>query len=186
MDNFSFGPRDNSIMQLAYTVTDIEQEMRRYSELLHVGPWFLIGPFVPPKGRYRGTPTKAHFSLALAYSGELQVELIQQHDEEPSVFRETLKARGAHGFHHWGIGARDFEKTVAHYRSRGYAEAFSDTAPMGFRVVYFDTSRDLPGMLEVIEMNAAAEQGFHTMYQAAQEWDGETHIVHRIDTKQPA
>src|ERR1700733_8591276 len=186
MDNFSFGPRDNSIIQLGYSVADIEKEMRRYSELLHVGPWFLIGPFVPPKGRYRGTPTKAHFSLALAYSGEMQVELIQQHDEEPSVFRETLKARGAHGFHHWGIGVRDFEKAEAHYRSLGYAEAFSDTAPMGFRVVYFDTSRDLPGMLEVIEMNAAAEQGFHTMYRAAHEWDGKTHTVHRIETKKPA
>ena len=107
------------------------------------------------------------------------IELIQQHDDEPSVFGETLKARGAHGFHHWAIGARDFEKSVAHYRSLGYAEAFSDTAPMGFRVVYFDTTRDLPGMLEVIEMNAAAEQGFHAMYQAAQDWDGKTHIVTR-------
>jgi hypothetical protein len=29
MDKFSFGSRDSSIMQLAYTVTDIEKEMRR-------------------------------------------------------------------------------------------------------------------------------------------------------------
>ena len=127
---------------------------------------------MPPKGLYRGVVTKMRVSLALAFTGETNIELIQQHDEEPSVFRETLKARGAHGFHHWAVGARDFEKSVAHYRSLGYAEAFSDTAPMGFRVVYFDTTRDLPGMLEVIEMNAAAEQGFHAMYQAAQEWDG--------------
>jgi hypothetical protein len=114
------------------------------------------------------------------------VELIEQHDEEPSVFRETLKARGAHGFHHWAIGARDFEKTVAQYRSRGYQEAFSDRAPMGFRVVYFDTSHDLPGMLEIIEMNADAEEGFHKMYQTTQEWDGKAHIVHRLEQKQPA
>ena len=33
MDKFSFGSRDNSIMQLAYTVTDIEKEMLRYTEL---------------------------------------------------------------------------------------------------------------------------------------------------------
>ena len=47
-------------------------------------------------------------------------------------------------------------------------------------------SRDLPGMLEVSEMNAAAEEGFYKMYQAAREWDGKTHIVHRIESKQPA
>jgi Glyoxalase/Bleomycin resistance protein/Dioxygenase superfamily len=181
MDRFSFGPRDNDIIQIAYTVADIEEGMRHYTELLHIGPWFLVGPFVPPKGVYRGTTTKMKVSLALAFTGQLMVELIEQHDNEPSVFQETLKARGAHGFHHWAIGARDFEKTAAHYRSRGYEEAFSDTAPMGFRVIYFDTSRDLPDMLEVIEMNKAAEAGFQKMYQAAQEWNGKDHIVHRLD-----
>lgn len=181
MDNFRFGPRDNDIMQIAYTVADIEQGMRHYGELLHVGPWFLIGPFTPPKGRYRGAPTRMRVSLALAYSGGLQIELIQQHDQEPSVFQETLKARGAHGFHHWGVGARDFEATTAQFRGRGYEEAFSDTAPdpLGCRVIYFDTGRDLPGMLEVIEINAATEEAFHNIYKAAQEWNGKDHIVHR-------
>lgn len=186
MERFSFGPRDNDIIQIAYTVADIEDGMRHYGELLHIGPWFLVGPFVPPKGVYRGAPTPMRVSLALAFTGQLMIELIAQHDKEPSVFQETLKARGAHGFHHWAVGARDFDAAVAHYKSRGYQEAFSDTAPMGFRVVYFDTSRDLPGMLEVIEMNAAAEDGFHTMYRAAQDWDGSSHIVHRLDAAPPA
>jgi len=165
MDRFRFGPRNNGIIQIAYSVADIEEGMRHYGELLHIGPWFLIGPFAPPKGMYRGAPTKMQVSLALAYAGELMIELIQQHDKEPSVFQETLKARGAHGFHHWAIGSRDFEKAAADYRSRGYEEAFSDTAPapLGCRVIYFDTGRDLPGMLEVIEINAGAEEAFYNI-----------------------
>jgi Glyoxalase/Bleomycin resistance protein/Dioxygenase superfamily len=186
MDRFSFGPRDNGVIQFAYTVPDIQEGMRHYAELLHIGPWFLIGPFVPPKGIYRGATTKMKVSLAFAFSGRLMIELIEQHDDEPSVFRETLSARGAHGFHHWAVGARDFEKTAAQYQSRGYQEVFSDTAPMGYRIVYFDTSHDLPGMLEVIEINAAAEEGYREMHRAAQEWDGHTHIVHRLAPKQPA
>ena len=182
MDRFSFGARDNGVIQIAYTVADIQAAMRQYSELLRVGPWFLVGPFVPPKGIYRGATTTMRISLGLAFAGEIMIELIEQHDELPSVFRETLKLRGAHGFHHWAVGARDFEDSVAHYRARGCAEAFSDTAPMGFRVVYFDTTRDLPGMLEVIEMNDAAEQGFHQMYQAARKWDGKTHTVHQVES----
>jgi Glyoxalase/Bleomycin resistance protein/Dioxygenase superfamily len=181
MDNFRFGPGNDEIMQIAYSVADVEQGMRHYGELLHAGPWFLIGPFTPPKGRYRGAPTKARFSLALAYSGQVQIELIQQHDQEPSVFQETLKARGTHGFHHWGVGARDFEASAARFRARGYNEAFSDTAPdpLGCRVIYFDTGRDLPGMLEIIEINAATEEAFYNMYKAGQEWNGKDHIVHR-------
>jgi hypothetical protein len=52
MQKFSFGARDNGIIQFAYTVDDIQEGMRRYTDLLRIGPWFLIGPFVPAKGVY--------------------------------------------------------------------------------------------------------------------------------------
>jgi hypothetical protein len=43
MQTFSFGARDNSTIQFAYTVDDIHEGMRRYTDLLRIGPWFLIG-----------------------------------------------------------------------------------------------------------------------------------------------
>jgi hypothetical protein len=80
----------------------------------------------------------------------------------------------------WAVGARDFEKTAERYRV-GYQEAFTDTAPepLGCRVIYFDTGRDLPGMLEIIEINAATEEAFHNIQKAAREWNGTDHVVHR-------
>jgi hypothetical protein len=185
VETFSFGQREKSIIQVAYTVDDIEAGMRRYTELLHIGPWFIVGPFVPAKGVYRGQETKMRVSLAVAFTGPIMIELIAQHDDSPSVYQETLKARGAHGFHHWAIGARDFDATVTHYKSLGYEEVFSDISPRGVRIVYVDTSRDLPGMLEIIEMTADVEEQYRTMQQAAAEWDG-THTVHRIAPKKPA
>jgi glyoxalase/bleomycin resistance protein/dioxygenase superfamily protein len=184
MQTFSFGARDNSIIQFAYTVDDIQRAMRHYTDLLRVGPWFLIGPFVPAKGIYRGAVTTMRISLAVAFAGEAMVELIEQHDEAPSVYQETLKARGAHGFHQWAIGARDFEETVARFR-QGYSEAFSDISPRGVRVVYFDTTRHLPGMLEVIEMTADVEEQYRRMYQAARDWDGR-HAVIELQPKKIA
>jgi hypothetical protein len=177
MQTFSFGARDDSIIQFAYTVDNIQEGMRRYTDLLRIGPWFLIGPFVPAKGIYRGAVTTMRISLAVAFAGEAMVELIEQHDEAPSVYRETLEARGAHGFHHWAIGARDFEGTVAGYKQQGYPEAFSDISPRGVRVVYFDTSRDLPGMLEIIEMTADVEEQYRRMYQAAKDWNGQHAVI---------
>jgi hypothetical protein len=177
MQKYSFGARDNSIIQCAYTVDNIQDGMRRYTDLLRVGPWFLIGPFVPTKGIYRGAVTTMRISLAVAFAGETMVELIEQHDEAPSVYRETLEARGVHGFHHWAIGARDFEATVMRFKDQGYTEAFSDISPRGVRVLYFDTSRDLPGMLEVIEMTNDVEKQYHRMYQAAKDWDGRHTVI---------
>jgi hypothetical protein len=185
MQRFSFGARDNSIIQFAYTVDDIQSGMRRYTDLLGIGPWFLIGPFVPAKGIYRGAVTTMTISLAVAFAGEAMVELIEQHDGAPSVYQETLKARGAHGFHHWAIGARDFDAAVARFNGLGYAEAFSDISPRGVRVVYFDTTRDLPGMLEIIEMTTDVEEQYRAMHQAAKDWDGQ-HAVIKLQPKKIA
>jgi hypothetical protein len=185
MQRFSFGARDNSIIQFAYTVDDIQSGMRRYTDLLGIGPWFLIGPFVPAKGIYRGAVTTMTISLAVAFAGEAMVELIEQHDGAPSVYQETLKARGAHGFHHWAIGARDFDGVVARFNGLGYPEAFSDISPRGVRVVYFDTTRDLPGMLEIIEMTTDVEEQYRAMHQAAKDWDGQ-HAVIKLQPKKIA
>jgi hypothetical protein len=34
-------------------------------------------------------------------------------------------------------------------------------------------------MLEVIEINAATEEVYHQMYEAAREWNGKDHNAHR-------
>ena len=48
---------------------------------------------------YRGEPTEPVVSIAFANSGDLQVELIEQEDDAPSIYREFLDA-GREGFHH--------------------------------------------------------------------------------------
>ena len=159
--------------------------MRRYTDLLRIGPWFLIGPFVPAKGIYRGAVTTMRISLAVAFAGEAMVELIEQHDEAPSVYQETLKARGAHGFHHWAIGARDFDATVARFKAQGYPRGvFGYLAARRPRRLLRHNG-DLPGMLEIIEMTADVEEQYQRMYQAAKDWDGR-HAVHRLAPKNPA
>jgi hypothetical protein len=145
--------------------------MKAYIERMGVGPWFVVGPFHPAKPVYRGTVVVPLFTLAVAYSGTMMIELIQQHDDVPSVFREAIKARG-YGFHHWGVAVDNFDAALAGYLRQGYEVAFSDTAPMGMRVAYMDTLKDLPGMVELLEANAAFDGFFTPMYKASLGWDG--------------
>lgn len=160
-----------SIVQTAYIVEDIESEMKAYVDRLGVGPWYLADRFHPPKPLYRGKVVAPLFSLAVAYSGTTMIELIQQHDDQPSVFKEAVEARG-YGFRHWGVGVEDFDASVARYLKQGYEIAFSDTAPMGVRVAYMDTMKDLPGMVELIEADEAYEGFFTPDYKASLGWDG--------------
>jgi hypothetical protein len=95
------------------------------------------------------------------------IELIQQHDDSPSVFTE----RG-HGFHHWAIGTHDVDSEIRRFAGHGYPVAFEDRVPSGARIVYVDATAELPGMIEIIEMNEGQEAMYARFRQAAAAWDG--------------
>jgi glyoxalase/bleomycin resistance protein/dioxygenase superfamily protein len=166
-----FGQPLGAVVQFAYVVEDLERSIADFVDGLGVGPWFVRERFRPPAGRYRGEPTSPLFSLARAFAGHAMVELIEQHDDAPSVYHEHDGPR-RYGFHHWGVMTATFEQDVARYVSLGYAEAFTDTLPSGSRVVYMDATRDLPGMIELIEHTGAQERVYTEIYEAAIDWDG--------------
>ena len=169
--NLAFGQPAGALCQFAYVVPDVERAMSDFAERLRVGPWFMRGPFQPPDARYRGQPTAAVFSVARAFSGHAMVELIQQHDASPSVFHESGGQR-RYGFHHFATMTTSFDSDVERYAGLGYEEAFFDMLPSGSRVVYVDSTRDLPGMLELVEHSEAQEQVYANIQRASVGWDG--------------
>ena len=50
--------------------------------------------------RYRGEPSPLEVSIALANSGALQIELIQQRNDAPSMYRDFLSRESRGGLHH--------------------------------------------------------------------------------------
>jgi hypothetical protein len=172
MTLLAFGQPVGAIVQFAYVVEDIDQTMTDFVDQLGVGPWHLRARFQPPEGRYRGNPTSPTFSLARAFSGHAMIELIEQHDDSPSVYHESDGPRG-YGFHHWAILTKSFDEDIEHYRALGYEEAFSDRLPSGSRVVYVDSTQGLlPGMIELVEHTEAQERRYAEIYESAVEWDG--------------
>jgi hypothetical protein len=167
----AWGQPVGSLVQFAYVVEDIEREMQSWIARLSVGPWFVRGPFEPKDARHRGRPTKPLVTVARAFSGHAMVELIEQHDDGQSVFHEGGGPR-RYGFHHWATMSSSFDEDLARYAAMGYEEAFFDTLPTGSRVVYVDATRDLPGMLEIVEYTDAQERVYATIYAAARDWDG--------------
>jgi hypothetical protein len=167
-----FGQPVGSVIQSAYTAEDIQTSMKDFTARLGAGPWFVSDPFRPPEGLHRGTPTEFQITLAIAFSGHHMIELIQQHDEFPSVYRETVLVRG-YGFHHWAIASDDIDADIQRFKADGYVVAFSDRSPRGMRVAYMDKPGELPGMVELVEMTAAAEAAYTRCFEAARNWDGQ-------------
>jgi hypothetical protein len=166
-----FGQPIGALTQFAYVVEDIDRAMLEFAERLGIGPWFVLGPFRPPEGRYRGRPTSPLVSLARAFTGHAMVEVIAQHDDTPSIWHEGDGPR-RYGFHHWATVSTDFDRDVARYQDQGWEEAFYDRLPYGSRVVYLDTTDHLPGFLEIVEYTAEYERLATEAYLAAVNWDG--------------
>lgn len=166
-----FGRPLGAIIQFAYTVPDIGAALRLYVERFGVGPWYRRGPFTPARARYRGAPTQLTITLARAFHGDTMIEVIQQHDDSPSVFRERIDKVG-YGFHHWALATTDIERDIERFAADGYPVAFEDWVPSGARIVYVDATAELPGMIELIEMNDVQEQMYARFHYAAASWDG--------------
>src|SRR5580693_8153296 len=81
-----FGP----MRQVGIVVRDIEKAMRHWVQVCGVGPWFYTEQLPMDEFRYKGRIYDLKVSIALANSGDVQLELIQQRCDSPSLYRDFL------------------------------------------------------------------------------------------------
>ena len=74
------------IMQLAYLPADFDAAVTYWTETMGVGPFYLIENVRLGDMQYRGAPSEALFSIALAYWGDIQIELIRAENDAPSLY----------------------------------------------------------------------------------------------------
>jgi hypothetical protein len=171
MSLLGFGQPQTGVFQMAYVVEDIEASMRDWTEQLAVGPWFLVEHFTGERATYRGDASDADVALAMAFAGHMLVELIAPHDDKPSVWREGIERRG-YGFHHFGVGSLDYDADLARHLEEGHELAYQAWVPTGGRVGYVDTTAELPGYVELIELDAVTDATFTRFHAASLAWDG--------------
>ncbi len=87
------------LRQLGYVVRDIEAAMKYWIDVNGVGPFFYIERVPLASFTYRGQSSMPEMSIALAFSGFAQVELIQQRNDAPSMYKDYLDA-GQEGLQH--------------------------------------------------------------------------------------
>jgi hypothetical protein len=161
-----------AIRQNGYVVRDLHAAMHHWTTVLHVGPFFHLPHVAAEEFVYRGVPCAPDISIALAFSGELQIELIEQHDDAPSLYKDFLAA-GREGLQHVSAWTPDYEGALARLRAAGQRVAQHGMLLGGLRFAYFDTELH-PGT--VFEISNATAEPFNTMLEAMREaartWDG--------------
>ncbi len=156
------------IRQNGYVVRDIEAALRHWVEVLGVGPFFYFERLLPRDFLYRGRPSPVELSIALANSGGLQVELIQQRNDAPSMYADFLRA-GKEGLHHLAYWTETFDADLA--RLKSYEIGQSGGVEDG-RFVYFRAEAHPGTVIELSEISGRKGQLFRRIAEAARQWDG--------------
>jgi len=162
---------DQRILQISWVVRDLEEAALRWHRTMGVGP-FILNRHIPiTEGVHRGRAQKTDFSTAIAQAGPVQIELVEQHDDSPSCYRDMIAA-GAEGMHHVAVIAEDYDAAVASYMEQGHEIA--SAGKFGeVRFCYVDTTRTLGHMVEILEDSHAIKAFFAMIARAGEEWDGD-------------
>lgn len=160
-----------AIRQLGYVVTDIEEAMKYWTEVMGVGPFF-YNPRVPIENyMYEGKHYDVHNSVALANSGFIQVELIQTRNEAPSMYRDFLQA-GNTGLQHVAFWTEDYDADLAKMQGRGYQVKMSGEVGANGRFAYFDREYHPGTVIELSEVLGPKGKMFRMIREASENWDG--------------
>jgi len=139
--------RSTPLFQYAYYVQSIDAAAEKWAAAFGAGPFFMERHHRCQEFTYRGTATEADVSYAFGYLGDTMIQFIEQHDDQPSIYRDMYKA-GEEGFHHIAYLVSDFAAERKRWLDMGYAlatELYADEV----NAAYFDTRSLNGGFTEI-------------------------------------
>jgi len=166
-----FGPT----RQLGIVVRDFDQALDEWISVRGVGPFYYFRDTPVEDFRYHGQPSEAPvLSIAFSYSGDLQIEIIHQQNDAPSLYRDFLNA-GGEGLQHVS-GFCDRPEYDARYARavRSGLSPLHEGAIGGVRFAYFNTQKTPGGVCCEISESGMAEPRalFDGIRETAANWDG--------------
>lgn len=159
------------IMQLAYVPADFDAALAFWTNTIGAGPFFALDHVTLEAVKHQGAPTEIDFSMVIGYWGELQIELIRQHNEAPSIYK-SWRDEGREGLHHVCILVDDMTGARAVCAEAGAVVAQEGRVPGGGEVIYVDTGGGPGTMVEILKPGPGGREFFAMMRDAARGWDG--------------
>lgn len=136
------------LYQLAYATNDFEQALEQCAAIHGVREFVRL----PRININLGSGRTAVCSLALAWVGTTQLEVVQPHEGEIAVYAEGLPSAGfglkLHHLARLHATREDVEAQIAKYRSEGRALPIDAEEPGWSRYCYADFRRELGHYIE--------------------------------------
>ncbi len=162
-----FGP----IRQCGIVVSSLDTALDYWTGTLGIGPFFRMNHLELDHFRYRGRPCELDVSIALANSGEMQIELIEQHNDVASPYLDFLDRHGP-GLQHYSVWSEDYDDAMSRLAGKAVTVLAEAQLVNGTRFAYFDGGDDGQPVMEIAELTPATAQIFQMIREEAGRWDG--------------
>lgn len=160
------------ILQLAYVPSDVEGALNYWINTIGAGPFYHNPHIAFDNMNYMGQPTPLDMSSWLGYWGDTQIEIIKQHNDAPSMYKDW-RDQGLEGIQHLGLiaeaGARDS-------LVKSGATIIQDGTLGGAEFFYADLGGGPGAVVEVMMNSQLARDVFGAMRAAARDWNGKDPI----------
>jgi len=163
--------RLGKVMQLAFVPADVPGALRYWTDTMGVGPFFKLSNIVVDAAKYRGEPANIDFSVYIAYWGDMQIEIIEQHNDAPSIY-SSWRRDGQESLHHVCIVVDDMAHARAVCAEAGARVMQEVWLPGGGEAIYVDAGGGPGSLIEMICFSPESYSFFDMMREAAREWDG--------------
>jgi Glyoxalase/Bleomycin resistance protein/Dioxygenase superfamily len=161
---------DFRFFQLGHVVDDILIAAMSWVDTFGTGPFHVL-PVVDqrltlPDGEAR----TVRVQVAVAQAGPVQIELIQQHCDTPSIYRDWSR-RGTSALHQIATVTTEYDAKTAHLRALGHHVA-AESLDGQFRVAYVDTVAAFGFYTEIVERTTGLLRQMQAVSRTCAEWDG--------------
>jgi catechol 2,3-dioxygenase-like lactoylglutathione lyase family enzyme len=141
--------------QLCYVVRDGAHAMTRFRDRLGIANWQVLDT------RHPESPVSM---IAMAYAGDLMIELIEPIVDRPSIYQNWVPTtRDAMKLHHLGFLVHDeaeWRNALDQLAANGYADAYSGSFGDMLDFHYADSTAELGHYYELIHLRPEGEAFF--------------------------
>jgi hypothetical protein len=154
------------VSQIGIVVPDIGKAILYYSKILNIKPWFR-SKTASNNALFKGESFPLELDIALAFSGGLEIELIQILTDRECIYSDIMKNHGG-GLHHIGTMVTGFDKKLEQLKTMGVGVIQSGIIrTVGGAVTkyaYLDTIATCGIISEIIESKLVGIPVFHNNF----------------------
>jgi hypothetical protein len=154
------------VSQIGIVVPDIGKAVHYFSKFLNIKPWFR-SKTTSNDAAFKGESFSLDLDIALAFSGGMEIELIQMLTDRECIYSDIMKKQGG-GLHHIGTMVRGFDQKLDQMKAAGIGVIQSGVIKtVGGAVTkyaYMDTVSTCGIISEIIESKLVGIPVFHNNF----------------------